>query len=212
MGPIAWAVYKYSVKAVFQYALGIPHKLLGLILLTFRQKATVVLAVITSFRDTLAKLAEAVATGKGWMEIPGLFVEDLLKKSLAASDLLAQGLGKWLQYLNADGICTKLVEMDLLLSGLLDVWTGIASIIVLMFLYRLYRGRWQKAEVDRHDQLIFLALIFAVTALIQIGIEQTRLYTVFERGTSLLDVLAQLMPEAGVEEPVNQTAGNTTTG
>lgn len=213
-GPVAFGVYKYSLKAVAIYALGLPQKVLGYALIAFRQKVTIILATLTAFRGTIAELASTLSTGTGWWEVGMVFLEDLISKTFAATSLLAQGFDKWLEFLNTEGICSQLVNLDLLVAGALDIWTGFASIIILMFLYRLYRGRWQKAEVDKHETYLFIAFIFVATALLQIGIEQTQLYTVFERGMSLADAVSGLIPtpEVGgeaVNQSLNQSVNST---
>lgn len=207
-----WAVSKFGAKAVFGYLLNIPTKLFGYALLAFRQKVTITLAFATAFRGTITTVLEAIQGTVTPLEVGRVLLGEIYRQTLLAPKVITQGLTQWIQFFTVDGVCTQIVSLDLLGAGFLNIWTGLSSVIILAFFYRLHKGYVQKQEVNREQTFMFIALVFVTSALIQIGVEQTQLYEVVEKTFSFLDILSGSIPETPVNESLNQSVNGSLNG
>jgi hypothetical protein len=178
-------------------------------LIAFRQKVTLVLAFVTAFRDTIGNGLQMLQGQTPVLEVGRVLLGELYRQTLLAPKMIAQGLDQWISFFAMNGVCRQIASLNVLGSGFLSIWTGVSSIIILAFFYRLYKGYVQKQEVDREMTFMFLAVVFLSSALVQVGIEQTQLYEVVKRMFSFLDVLSGSIPDAAANETVNQSLNQT---
>ncbi|MFB6209561.1 MAG: hypothetical protein ABEJ56_05520 [Candidatus Nanohaloarchaea archaeon] len=197
VGPTAYTVSKYGLKASVLLLSKLPARIAGYALLAFRQNFTIILATLTTFKGSLTGGLGVVTGKQSFFSVLEVFGTELYTKLLGVTSQFTKGLSQILAFFGKDNVCTQLTSLGKLAGGIVHIWYGLSSLIVLMFLYRLYRGRWQKAKVDKHEQLLVVALILMGSALLHVGVGQTQLGTLSDQLVSLADTLAQLVPNAG---------------
>lgn len=202
-GPLSYGVYKYGVKATSGYLISMPTRIAGYIFMAYSSKITKVFAFTTALGGTIKAAATSVATQTGWMNILTTFVHEVYRETLSATGLMAQGFQNLTQFLTTEGVCSQLVQLNLVATGIFNLWRGAAIIIVVLTGWGFYRNRGRKTEVDLDEKILLITALFSLTALINSKTgDGVSIFQVLESGTEFFETLAQQIPGSG--------AGNTT--
>jgi len=168
------------------------YRLANWILLLFRKKVVFAAAVYWTFSNTLKALFQVVSGGQALTQAGRIFVEELWTKFLGAAPQLLEGL--------------KQIQGGQLIDGGLSLWTAAASLYMMLFLWKLFRGKFQKVNIDEIEQGLILVVWVLASALIH-GPEL--LINISTQLQSILDTVSNVMP---TQEQVNNTeALNNTT-
>lgn len=209
-GPIAYGVYKTSVKAVASYLLSIPTQLAGYVMMAYSSKVTKIFAIATALGGTIKAATTAVSSGKGWMDVAKVFATEVYQETLSATGLISTGLQQLTEFLNQPGVCSYLVNLDLVGLGILNLWRGLAIVIVILTIWGYYRSRGRKTEVDVDEKILLIIAVFSLTSLINSGADGgSQLFQVVDDATKFMDALSSQIPTG---EPVNQSLNKTSTG
>ena len=192
-------VYRNSTRA-----LAVLLRSAGTYILVLRKyKGFLAFALLTTFSQTLQATRQLYSGDLGWQEFGEIVLSEMADKFLSAAGNISNGLGEFVAFVSGETLCGWAGGFHHIVSGVLQIWTGVAAIYLMLFLYRVYRGRWQKADVDKHEQLLVVTILLLVTALL----EGTSVLT------SLLDhvsVLADVWSGVPVNETQNVTANAST--
>lgn len=165
-------------------------KLAGWVLLLFRKKVFFGAAVFTTFKQTFSELYLLLRTGESSLgEVGSVFVNDVWNKFLGAAPSILQGLND--------------LQSGELVSGFLGLWTGVASVYMIMFLYfNVFRGKVQNSEVEWPEKAKFLLIWVLGSALVH---GPSVWYGIVEQAGLLADSVAEF---TGLNEGVNGTSVN----
>jgi len=161
-------------------------KLITWILLLFRKKVVFALAVYWTFSNTLKALFQVVSGGQTLAQAWQIFLQEAWTKFLGAAPQLLQGL--------------KQVQSGELGAGALSLWTAIASLYMMLFLWKLFRGKFQKVEIDEVEQGLVLVVWVLASALVH-GPEL--LINISVQLEKILNTVSSVMP---TNDQVNNTS------
>lgn len=203
--PIGYKVYQTSVKATASYLLGAPIRLFGYVATAYSSKVTKVLAVATALGGTIKAGATALSTGKGFIHIAKVFVKEIYRETLSATGLLSQGFQTLTEFLSQPGVCSTLLNLDMLGIGVFYLWRGLAVVIVVLTLWGYYRSRGRKTEIDFDEKMLVIIALFSTTTLINIatstGTGTPGIVALIENSVEFFNTLS---------ESINGIVGNTT--
>lgn len=196
-------VYRHSFRALLTVL-----RTAGVYLLLLRKyKVFLAVALLTTFEESMQSLKLAWEGEMNWLSFGSVLLSESGSKFLAAAGYIGRGLGGIVDWVSGGSVCGWVGDFGLLLNGLYSIWVGVAAIYLLLFLYEVYRGRWQKAEVDKHEQLLVVTILFLLTAVLHgSGV----LEALFSNSMSLVDTLTQVWGDKGLDTPTNVNASTNT--
>jgi len=162
------------------------YRLATWILLLFRKKVIFAAAVYWTFSNTLKALFQTVSSGQTLAQAGSIFVEELWTKFLGAAPQLLQGL--------------KQIQSGELIAGAMSLWTAAASLYMMLFLWKLFRGKFQKVDIDEIEQGLILIVWVLASALVH-GPEL--LINISMQLENILNTVSNIMP---TNDQVNNTS------
>lgn len=153
------------------------YRLATWILLLFRKKVFFALAVYWTFSNTLKALFQVVSGGQTPAQLGQIFLQEAWTKFLGAAPQLLHGL--------------KQIQAGKLVDGGLSLWTAVASLYMMLFLWKLFRGKFQKVDIDEIEQGLVLVVWILASALVH-GPEL--LVNISMQLESILDTVSNVMP------------------
>ena len=180
-------------------------KILALTVFEYRRPITFTLAFLTTFNHTIRSGYEA-ATGiepRTWTEVGYILLAEAQEKFLGSASHIAEGL-------------RQLLELQFV-SGIWNVWTGVAAIIMLLFIWVAYREWGRNRTVDLEQKAMVFTILFLTIAVVEgaedIQLLLDRLFLIIEViASQVYDLLGLFEEITGSELPVNETSEvNTTT-
>jgi len=208
LGPIGWKIYRTGLKATAMYLTKLPSRVFGYALLAFRQKVTLGLAFLTAFRGTIQEFGNILSAGAGVGELGLTFLSELWNQILLAPVQVSKGLQHFLDFATQPGVCGKLLNTGLLWQGVIDVWTGLSAVIIIVYLYKEGRFRVRGRKPNNMDIGIFLVAVFGAATAFQAGLEGTSLFKAVESGQTLAEMLSGVLDQGVNASAVNQSAVN----
>jgi hypothetical protein len=139
----------------------------GWLIYLVRKKVFLGLAILTTYKTTIHTLYQAFRGETGWLSVGETFLAESGSKYLGSAKHIGQGVSELVEFVSTSGFCGKLGSFGLVRDALFHIWQGVAAVYMLLFLYELYRGRWQKADVDKWEQLLVVTILFLVIAVVQ---------------------------------------------
>lgn len=168
------------------------------VLLLFRKKVFLALAVLTTFQDTLTQAYLLVSKSSTIGSVWNAFTSEAYTKFLGAAPEISQGLTQLIQYLSQP------LQLNLLQNSIIHLWTGIASVYMLLFLWTwLIRSKVHQKQVDGWEKALILTIWLLASALVH-GPEQV--IQLFDQVKTVLDSTANVV---GVENIQNETMNKT---
>lgn len=207
-GPLGFSVYKYGVKATAGYIIGLPSRFAGYIMTAYASKLTKIFAVATALGSTIHAATKAVSSGQGLTNVANVFLGEVYRETLSATGLIAQGFQELTMFLNQGGICSTLVNLDLIGAGIFHLWRGIAIVIVVLSLWGYYRSRGRKTQVDFDEKIILITALFSVTTVVNMvtgDASSSGLISMIQNAVEFFQTLSDTINNA----PVNNTVNNT---
>jgi len=171
-------------------------RIFGYLLLLFRKRVFFVLAVYWTFSNTLKALFQTVSGGGTLAQAWTIFLQEAWNKFLGAAPQLLQGL--------------KQIQNGQIIDGGLSLWTAAASLYMMLFLWKLFRGKFQKVKIDEIEQGLILIVWVLASALVH-GPEL--LINISTQLQSILDTVSNVMPtqeQVNSTEAFNQSINNST--
>jgi len=161
-------------------------KLVTWILLLFRKRVVFAAAVYWTFSNTLKALFNVVSGGQTLTQSGQTFVEELGSKFLGAAPQLEEGLIQ--------------IQSGEIGAGILSLWTAAASLYMMLFLWKLFRGKFQKVNIDEVEQGLVLIVWVLASTLVH-GPEL--LINISTQLENILDTVSNMMP---TNNQVNNTS------
>jgi len=171
------------------------YRLATWILLLFRKRVVFAAAVYWTFSNTLKALVSTVSGSQTLTQLGQIFVEELGSKFLGAAPQLEEGLIQ--------------IQSGEIGAGILSLWTAAASLYMMLFLWKLFRGKFQKVQIDEVEQGLVLIVWVLASALVH-GPEL--LINISIQLENILDTISNFMPtnnEVNNTEVLNQTTNIT---
>jgi hypothetical protein len=162
------------------------YRLATWILLLFRKKVIFAAAVYWTFSNTLKALFQVVSGGQTLAQAWAIFLSEAWTKFLGAAPQLLQGL--------------KQIQQGEIGAGVLSLWTAAASLYMMLFLWKLFRGKFQKVEIDEVEQGLILVVWVLASALVH-GPEL--LINISIQLENILNTVSNIMP---TNNQVNNTS------
>lgn len=204
--PVGYKVYKTGLKATTSYLIGLPTRLAGIVGAAYASKITKVFAVATALGGTIKAGTTALSTDNGWMHVAAVFTTEVYRETLSATGLISTGFQQLTAFLTQPGVCSHLVNLELIAFGLFNLWRGIAIVIVILTLWGYYRSRGRKTEVDFDEKILLIVALFSATALINSGGDGSQLVQAVRDATNFMDTLSQqISGDTAVNQSMNAT-------
>lgn len=160
------------------YTLG--NKIITWTLLLFRKKAFLLLAIYTTFQETINALFKTVSGTLSWMTMLEILGSELYTKFVGAAPKILEGL-KQIQNLEPIGIYS--------------LWTGLASIYIVLFIYRKATEFKGLREVEWPEKV----LVIVIWVLLTSSVHGTNiLIQILAELESIFEVLNGFVPEPEV--------------
>jgi hypothetical protein len=173
----------------------IVYRLATWILLLFRKRVVFAAAVYWTFSNTLKALFQTVSGGGTLTQLGQIFVEELGSKFLGAAPQLEEGLIQ--------------IQSGEIGAGILSLWTAAASLYMMLFLWKLFRGKFQKVNIDEIEQGLILivwvlasSLVHGPELLINISIQ---LENILNTVSNIMPTNNQVNNTSAVNESMNLT-------
>jgi len=161
-------------------------KLVTWTLLLFRKRVVFAAAVYWTFSNTLKALFQTVSGGQTLAQVWQIFLQEAWNKFLGAAPQLLQGL--------------KQIQSGELIAGAMSLWTAAASLYMMLFLWKLFRGKFQKVDIDEIEQGLILIVWVLASALVH-GPEL--LLNISMQLENILNTVSNIMP---TNDQVNNTS------
>jgi len=162
------------------------YRLATWILLRFRKRVVFAAAVYWTFSNTLKALVSTVSGSQTLAKAWTIFLEEAWNKFLGAAPQLLEGL--------------KQIQGGKLVPGALSLWTAAASLYMMLFLWKLFRGKFQKVDIDEIEQGLILIVWVLASALVH-GPEL--LINICLQLENILNTVSNIMP---TNDQVNNTS------
>jgi hypothetical protein len=164
-------------------------------MLLVRKKVLFALALATTFQSTIRQALLTVNSSAEIQSVLNSFVSEAYNKFLGAAPELYNGLQK--------------INQGNFLEGGWQVWTGIAALYMLIYMWNAFRGRVQNTEVDDIETGLVLLVWMLASALVH---DPSIITGIFTYVAELAGSLADLLPKAGAsagDNGLNSTINNT---
>lgn len=174
--------YLVSLKSFF-------YRIITWLLLLFRKKVFLVIATYWTFSNTLKGFLGLLNGSTTRNELTTVLVSESYNKFLGAAPKILQGL--------------KALRELQLVEGLVLVWTGMAAVIMLLYIWKFFREKGQNYKVDGLEYLLILVIWLLVTSQVH---GQSLILSVLNEFYGLLEGLTEFLPS---QELNNTNTSNT---
>lgn len=146
------------------------------------------LAFYTTYRVTLEQLLLAVNQKVSLVSVGSAFVSESIDKFLGVAPQLLNGLEN--------------LQSGEIVPGVISVWTGVAALYMMLYLWNSFRGRVQHTSVDEVETGLVLLVWALISALIH---DPGVLIGIVNEVSDLAGLLAESLPGSSGSGSVNKT-------
>jgi hypothetical protein len=169
------------------------YKVITWTLVLFRKKIFLVLATYWTFSNTLKGGLHLANGSISAGELGNVFVSEAYTKFLGAAPKILEGL--------------KALNNFQLVEGILLVWTGIAAVIMLLYIWKFFREKGQNYSVDGLEYGLVLIIWLLLTSQVH---GESLVVNLLNQFYELFTTGIDFLPSKTLNETVNTSLNNST--